>query len=213
MFTPAEFAALRPYLYHRTHAANLPAIREDRALKCAEEVRGAPATGGGPRRAIVTVTRGGRTLRITDQKPLALGAIAWEDGWDADRWLARLDRLVFFWPGDDRGPKGYAKAHGEKYDREADAADGERPVLLRAPLADVTAANPGLTPLFCRYNSGGPRAQPSGGSPRGGSTFLPAADVSFTPGKVQEVAFDRGAVTLPASAEIDAGPGWRPLFG
>ena len=206
-----RFAVLRPFLYHRTHAANLPAIREDRGLKCAEDVRGGPPAGDTPRRRIETVTRGGRTLRITDQKPLALGAIAWEHGWDAARWLALLDRLVFFWPGDGDGPKGYAKAHGVKYDREADAGGGDRPVLLRAPLADVLAANPRLTPLFCRYNSGGPRAQPSGGSPRGGSTFRAAGAVDFTPGKVQEVAFDRGPVRLPASTRVRVASMWGPL--
>ena len=211
MFTLDAFIAFRPFLYHRTHAANLPAVREDRELRCAEDLRGGPPGADRPRRAVERVVRGGRTLLITDQKPLAVGAIEWEEGWDVGRWLALLDRLVFFWPGDGRGPKGYAKAHGAKYDREADAGGGDRPVLIRAPLADVLAANPALTPLFCRYNSGGPRAQPSGGSPRGGSTFRPAGAVDFTPGKVQEVAFDRGPVRLPGSTRVRAGGEWEPL--
>ena len=211
-FTLARFAALRPYLYHRTHAPNVPAIRGDGALRSAEDVRGGPPAADGPRRGMEEVARGGRTLLITDQRPLALGAIAWEDGWNAARWLRRLDSLVFFWPGDAEGPKGYAKAHGAKYERGA-AAGGAAPVLLRASFADVLSMNPQLPPLFCRYNSGGPRAQPSGGSPRGGSTFRPAGGADFTPGRVQEVAFDRGPVTLPPCAEVRSGETWGPLFG
>ncbi|QDT15921.1 hypothetical protein CA12_20190 [Alienimonas californiensis] len=158
------------------------------------------------------VTRDGRMLYLTDQKPLALGAIAWEEGWDAARWLRRLDTLVFLWPGDEHGPRGYAKAHGEKYDRQA-AGGGPAPVLLRVPFADALAANPSLMPLFCRYNSGGPRAQPSGGSPRGDSTFRPANECDFTPGRVQELAFDRGPVALPTSTAVRSESDWEPLFG
>ena len=211
-FDAAKFAALRPLLYHRTHAPNLPAIREDGTLRCAEAIRGGPPEGDRPRRALQTVLRNGRSLTLTDQKPLALGAIAWEAGWDAARWLKRLDSLVFFWPGDDRGPGGYAKAHGAKYERAA-SGGGPTPVLLRVPFADLAAANPSLVPLFCRYNSGGPRAQPTGGSPRGGSTFRPAGECDFTPGKAQEVAFDRGPVLLPGTTVVLAGDHEEPLFG
>ena len=213
-FTLEQFARTRPFLYHRTHAANLPGVREEAELRCAEDLRGGPLPDADrPRRGCESATFRGRGVTLTDQKPLALGAIEFEDGWDGPRWLARMDTLVFFWPGRADGPAGYSRTHGEKYDREAAADEVAPPALLKVPLPDLLACNAGSTPLFCKYNSGGPRVVNGRKSPRGGSTFLPADRAPFRPGDTREVAFDRGPIRLPPTTVVltPAGDGVQPL--
>ena len=142
-FTLARFAETRPFLYHRTHAANLPGVRADRVLRSAADLRGGPPPDPDrPRRGCEPVTFRGRAVTITDQKPLALGAIDFEDGWDAPRWLARMDSLVFFWPGRGDGPAGYSRAHGEKYDREAAADDAAPAGAAESPAVGPVGREP-----------------------------------------------------------------------
>ena len=73
------------------------------------------------------------------------------------------------------------------------------------------AANPGRAPLFCKYNSGGPRVVHGRKSPRGGSTFLPCDRTPFRPGEIREVAFDRGPIVLPAATVVLSAAGEEPL--
>src|SRR5262249_59348981 len=113
---------------------------------------------------------------------------------------------MFFWPGDDTGPRDYGRRHFEHYKKE-------QPVILRMDFESLRDVNPHIAPQFCRYNSGSPRCSYGKKSPRGPDTFVPAENFNESAKKVVEVTFE-SEIILPANARYARDPEgpWRALL-
>jgi hypothetical protein len=195
-FSIAQYAALRPTLWHLTHSNNLDSIRESRALMPAELL--VHAVQASPRRDR-QITPGRPVLR--DQKLLHEKCIAFEKGFAMDGLLKELARRMFFWSGWADRPI--------KPGRDAINTYAASDVIIRIPFLDVAEAN---RPYFSRCNSGATRMQHGKPVPRGPGTFLQAIQCDFPPLKVVEVTFIH-SVVLPQTAEVArslAGP-WETL--
>jgi hypothetical protein len=207
-FTISEFAASRPYLYHLTARENLPWLLATRRLDTAAqllEAAGATHHLRQKRREHLPLLLGEHALLLRDQAPLHEGNIEFRGATTFEDLIESLNGRVYFWPGDGRGPSDYGQRHFERY-------QGERPTLLRIRFDSLRAANPGVLPAFCQYNSGSPRCSGGAKSPRGPETFVAAGRFSKGVGGVVEVTFER-SVRLPDDAEIAdtyRGP-WREL--
>lgn len=207
-FSIARFVATRPYVFHLTAQGNLNGILATRTLLPAatlQSVNGRQLPRLTPRGQHLRVDWNGYAVWIRDQLPLNAKNIEFGNGWDLSRLLTHIDEHVFFWPGTERGPVDAGRNHFERYVHE-------QPALLRVGTADLIAANRDGEPLFCRFNSGAPRCSGGRKSPRGDSTYLPAAVIERTPGAVKEVVF-HGAVQLPhrIDAATDYSGPWTPL--
>lgn len=184
-FSIAEYAAVRPTLWHLTHSENLTLIRKSRTLMPADHLASD---------ALRLVRRGrqispGRPV-LRDQSLLHEKCIALEPGFSFVDFLRELNRRVFFWSGwPDRPipPGRRALVHYSASD-----------VILRLPFLDVAENH---TPYFSRCNSGATRKQHGKPVPRGPSTFRRADDCDFPPVKVVEITFMQ-AVRLPRSCEV-----------
>ena len=202
------YARVRPFLYHLTDRVNLGRIRRTGELISVSELKkqtGKPAPAAERRTAHSTIVVGGEEVRIRDQTPLYFGNVKLDEGWTPKRFVAHLDRHVFFWPGTPRAPIDYGLRHFGRYEDEG-------PVVLRVRFLEVLEANPKSPPHFCRYNSGSPRMHGGRPSPRGASTFQRADAVSYRPSAVVEVVF-RDRVRLPDRLERSAAPNgpWTPI--
>ena len=207
-FTMDAFSQTRPYLYHLTAPRNLDRIqRQMRLVSDAKLMEEAHAEQWYRRKRVghLEVEIDGQSVVIRDQDPLYEGNIALEGGWAFADLIAKLNGLVFFWPGNGNGPVSYGVRHYERYQDHV-------PVILRFQVADLIAANDGATPLFCKYNSGAPRCNNGQRSPRGPNTFISNDDADFTPGRVVEVVY-QDSVVLPAAIELSTQPTgpWRTL--
>ena len=195
-FSIAQYAALRPTLWHLTHSNNLDSIRKSRVLQPADCLVSAAQNGI---RCNRQVTPGNPVLR--DQKLLHEKCIAFESGLSMDDFLKELARRVFFWSGCPDRPI--------KPGRHAINTYAASDVVIRFPFLDVAEAN---TPYFSRCNSGATRMQHGKPVPRGPGTFLQAIQCNFPPSKVVEVTFIH-SVMLPQTAQVArtlAGP-WETL--
>jgi hypothetical protein len=205
------FLSLRPYAYHLTSVDNLPSIRAAGGLESAATL----SDRGGARRGLLRqprskhvrlpMSRGAVWLR--DQRRLKEGQMSLEGGWQFGDFVERLNSLVFFWPGKQDGPLRAGQQHFKYY-------QGEHPEILRVGTEVLLRDNPGLTPLFCRYNSGFPRCNPrTGKSPRGPDTFVPSNQFTGSCSDVVELTFP-GGVRLPNCTERASTPQgpWRRLF-
>lgn len=207
-FSDSQFAAVRPYVYHLTNTVNLDAIKRERLIHCASSLmRRASDTAflREKRKTSITLRIGAETIHIRDQQPLHNGNIQFEGGWSFADLIQSLNERIFFWPGSWSGPISYGQRHFERY-------LGEKPAIIRVRTEELMSLNSGLTPLYCRYNSGSPRCSGGVGSPRGPNTFVDSSKADFTAGKVVELTFP-DSVRLPPSCEISAsttGP-WRLL--
>jgi hypothetical protein len=207
-FSDDQFARSRPFVYHLTARSNVGEIRTSHVLHSAASLMQMAADSSFLRKKrtqTVRVQLGTVAIDIRDQQPLYAGNISFHGGWSFEDVVQSLNERVFFWPGSHNGPISYGRRHFLRY------AD-ERPVILRFSTADLYRANPGVSPLYCRYNSGSPRCSYGAGSPRGPSTFVSANAVDYTPGKVVEVTYCVRA-TLPQLLEVGdstSGP-WRRL--
>lgn len=204
-FTLAQLVRCRPFVYHLTAASNLSGIAESQRLRCANDLlaeAGLAHRSSAKRLKHLPVLANGRTTWLRDQIPLIERAIAFENGWNLDRFVQHVNQHVFFWPGRLSGPISPGMNHFECYRAEA-------PVILRMPTAALWDA--GLS--FSRYNSGAPRCSGGKYSPRGGSTFLPANAFSGTASEVVEVVA-KSACTLPSNVEVSSSPTgpWRKLL-
>ena len=98
-----RFAALRPWAYHLTAPANIARIRRSGRLTCAAELLAAGGRAdlvGVRRETAVPVEVAGEWVVVEHQRPLHAGAIRYDAaGWDFGRYVAHLNRRVFFWPG------------------------------------------------------------------------------------------------------------------
>jgi len=204
-----RFAKLRPYLYHLTARRNIKRIRTSGRLESASELfsrAGQHQLLRVRRREHVTLTIDDAQVLVRDQAPLHAGNAGLQDGWSFDDLVAKLNTLVFFWPGSGDSPISYGCRHFERY-------RSERPSIIRVPTRTLVQAATASGPLFCRYNSGSPRCSKGIPSPRGAATFREAREVDFTPAQVVEVTFALG-VDLPADTHVAQGAQgpWRRLF-
>jgi hypothetical protein len=154
----------------------------------------------------VAVTVDGERVLLRDQAPLHARNMRLTDGWSFEQFLRHLNDRVFFWPGGTGGPISYGVRHFDRYEREA-------PVVVRVPFAELLAANPGITPELCRYNSGSPRWSRGLAAPRGRDTFATPDVATFAPAQVVEVTFP-GRVRLPRFTEVASHPSgpWTALL-
>jgi hypothetical protein len=191
-FTLERFIAIRKYLYHFTAAENLSAIRTERKLDSAAILTGRHGIVCPPTKRAVPMLNSSATAEfwLQTQAPLRVGNISFDQGWDIERFVNRLNGLVFFWPGDGDGPIAYGQRHAAGNDWPTKAT------AIRVETRALIDAHPRNSPLFCPYNSGAPRYSDGKASPRGRSTFLPAEAFERTAGKVKEVVFE-GTVLLP----------------
>lgn len=196
-FTLDDYAALRPFLWHMTHAENIPLICQSLVLRPA---RSFALSANGPRRGLVRGTRG-EVLR--DQRPLHEANVVLGGGWSFSDFLQDLSRRVFFWSGWADRPVRSGRAAIEAY-RATDR-------VIRVPFHDIAGQE---RPFFSCCNSGAPRMHDGRPAYRGPDTFLLCGDCSFPPSAVVEVTFVE-AVRLPESAEIAASVGgpWVRLIG
>src|SRR4028119_1783767 len=209
-FSLDRLAALRPFLFHLTAVGNLECIREGGMLERTAallERAGRPEVLRARRRNGERVTVDGAEVHVRDQAPLHRGNVDLPPGWGFEDLVELLNRQVFFWPGDERGPIGYGQRHFETYAAEA-------PVILRAPFRSIVDANPDNPPRFCRFNSGSPRRVGGRASPRGPETFQTAGACDYPPGEVVEVTFENRAFLPPDTlfARSLDGP-WEQLSG
>ena len=207
-FTNDQFTRTRPFLFHLTNRDNISRIRNCRVLHSAAVLMQQAGNTSFLRRkrtASVQFKIGKRSVSVRDQQPLHAGNISLKGGNSFEDVIQSLNERVFFWPGKVAGPIDYGERHFDRY-------INEQPVILRVSTVDLFRANHGVSPFYCRYNSGSPRCSKGLGSPRGPNTFVTSVNADFTPGKAVEVTF-LNQVTLPAQVEIGdsvAGP-WRSL--
>jgi hypothetical protein len=199
-----RLAQLRPYLYHLTAEQNLGSIKRHLELRCARlllESANLMHLASKRRTEHLPIRMGKESLLIRDQKPLAVGAIAFEVGWAMERFTEHINEHVFFWPGDSTGPIQAGLNHYERYKHE-------RVALVRVSTVDFAPAHA----AYSRVNSGAPRCSGGKHSPRGGNTYLPAHLFSGTPSQVIEVVAVHSYPLPPTSevAYVPHGP-WRPL--
>lgn len=205
---PDAFAQLRPFAYHLTARANLPAIERTRRLDPAAAIftrANRQDLLRTRRRGMTTIPIGADKVIIRDQDPLHPGNCALTHGYSFEDLVELLNSFVYFWPGTAHGPNDYGRRHFARYAKIEDAA------VLRIPTASLFAANPTLTPHASAYNSGSPRCNPQAGgrkSPRGPDTFQPFPAFPHTPGKAIELTF-KAPVALPWQAvEVSTPHNW-----
>ncbi|RYE86708.1 MAG: hypothetical protein EOO75_15390 [Myxococcales bacterium] len=207
-----DLLRLRPFVYHLTAASNVASIVRAGQLEATGRLferagRADDARLRSRRPAALSLDIAGEPIAIRDQKPLHERCIAFEPGWDMARLVERLNALVFFWPGTERGPIRPGQGHFELYQGQ-----GEELRVLQIPTAALLAANAPRAPLLSRCNSGAPSRFQKPGAPRGGGTFVPVERAGFTPAQAVELVFE-GSARLPP--ETLAGPTpqgpWRSL--
>jgi hypothetical protein len=203
-----HYIAARPYLYHLTHRTNLPPLRQTRRLFPAAillQRSGRVELMRTPRRRAEPVVVDGMEIMLRDQGPLHKGSMQLSRGDTFEGFVEILNDRVFFWPGHKSGPISYGIRHFEAY-------KDEQPAILRVRMEDLLNANPNVTPLFCRFNSGSPRCSYGKKSPRGRNTFVTAPNFGESPGRVVEVTFPAPVVLPPATEHGShlSGP-WRRL--
>jgi hypothetical protein len=184
-FSIAQYAALRPVLWHLTHNQNLELIRKIGLLMPARRLTSVSLEG--PRRGR-QITPGIPVLR--DQELLHEKCIEFESGYSMADLLSDLHKRVFFWSGWVNRPI--------KPGRDAMNRYSESDILIRLPFLEVAEDN---TPYFSRCNSGATRMQHGEPVPRGPKTFAKAMDCDFPPSKVVEVTFV-DPVRLPPGSEV-----------
>ncbi|WP_370301168.1 hypothetical protein [Pseudooceanicola sp.] len=206
-FSREKFVSLRPVLFHLTAKENVTSIRKQRGLMSASalaELSGAHAMLRRKRSKLEPVRLpDGTQVILRDQAPLHSGNIAFEPGFSFPDLLDDLNRRIFFWPGNSRGPIEHGRRHFNRY-------AGTSIALLRIQTKEFLDLNKAE---FCAYNSGSPRSSNGRKSPRGSSTFSPEYATPHTPGRVVEVTV-KDAAKLPESTEIAPTPDgqWERLF-
>jgi hypothetical protein len=205
-FTLDAFIARRPFLYHFTAVENLDRIRYLRSIDSAAMLAGKsnPPVPIKKRDIAEPLKIEGHVVWLQTQRPLYEKNIRFQVGWTMLDLLARLNSLVFFWPGDGRGPIPHGDRHrtGNKWPSNA--------VALRIPSRELFESLSRDSVLFCRYNSGSPRWSNRQASPRGPHTFLPGCDFPGTPRAVVEVVV-KDSVKLPGGTEVSVDDSWELL--
>ncbi len=196
-FTLDQYATLRPFLYHVTARENLERLRHTHRMETANAIlRGAGREDllRARRPGSVTITLGGDSVVLKDQRPLVAANLTFTAGWQLGDFVEYLNDHVYFWTRDVLslvGPGGRLLAH---YARES-------PLVLRVPFRALVAANLDVPPLFSPYNSGAPRKQRGRPVKRGPDLFRSAEHSLRRPHEIVEVAF-RGSLVLPSETTL-----------
>lgn len=185
---------------------NLPRILEGRRLEPAialMRAAGREDLARARRLRDTSITIGSEQVILRNQEPLIEANLLLDAGWAFEDLIEYLNAHVYFWPGTSQSLDPLGSSFLSKY-QHADVS------ILRLKLSSVTKANPGLPPLFSKYNTGAGRHSGGKPSPRGPNTFVPAGRFKGTRSEIREVGF-HGPVILPPDAELAptlAGP-WR----
>jgi hypothetical protein len=200
-----DIIRLRPYLFHLTDSRNADRILRTGTLEPASRIMtmmGREDLLEMKRATHVGVGVGSDVVFLRDQAPLYAGNMKLPADWRFETFVRKLNDRVFFWPGSASGPIAYGVRHFNRY-------EAEEPAILRIRLASLVEANERIQLEVCRYNSGSPRWSRGIPAPRGPSTFLRLADVSFAASQIVEVTV-AGPVRLPFDMEIASKPRWPP---
>jgi len=200
-----RFAQSRPYLVHLTLDLNLEAILDDRVLKPAGELIRASGqldwlTRRRPADLPLTIPHradGVRRVWVRDQIPLRPERILFEPGWTLERFVARLNAMVFLWPATSKGPITAGRRQIACYTRRP----GPRPLLIWMDTRAVFALNDPNRVRLTTVNSGAPSVRGSRLGTRGESTFHPIETFPGPSWRVVEVAFE-GPVRLPETFRV-----------
>ncbi|MFT3883154.1 MAG: hypothetical protein QM703_26325 [Gemmatales bacterium] len=196
-FNNDEFALARPYLFHLTHRKNLPNIKSQVELLCAETIMRLARNTEYLRQKrchSLELPFGSTIFHVRDQAPLHGGNIAFEGKWKLEDLIQSLNEKVFFWPGTESGPNSYGQRHFARY-------ANENPVILKISTGDLFRTNSSVSPLYCRFNSGSPRWSRGLASKRGPHTFIDSAKAPFGIRNVVEVTFV-GKIKLPKGVQV-----------
>jgi hypothetical protein len=184
-FSIAQYAVLRPTLWHLTHGQNLELIKKTGLLMPAKCL--ASAAADGPRRGR-QITPGIPVLR--DQDLLHEKCVEFEPGYSMGDFVNDLHKRIFFWSGWRDRPI--------RQGRDAINRYSESDILIRLPFLEVARDN---TPYFSCCNSGATRMQHGKPVFRGPKTFVEALDSDFPLSKVVEVTFVE-PVKLPSVSDV-----------
>ncbi len=185
------FIQARPRLYHLTARSNLVHIKRMGTLRPAASwlrESGQSHVVRERRESHMEVRAQDNRVHLRDQEPLYEKNCSL-DGWSFADLVSELNSRVYFWPGTSATPVPSGVRHFGRY-RDQDC------VVLVVPTQAMLDANANVPVDLCRFNSGSPRWSRGVASPRGPSTFLPAARYPGMPSSVVEVTF-RGEVRLP----------------
>lgn len=184
-FSIAQYAALRPTLWHLTHRQNLAFIEKSRLLMPADRLAATPLES---LRRVRHLEPGVPVLR--DQELLQEKCIQLQAGFSFTDWLKELNRRVFFWSGWPDRPIKAARDARDRYHHSD--------IMIRCLFLQIANDH---TPYFSRCNSGAPRMQHGKKVPRGPNTFLLGQQCDFPPSKVVEITFLQ-PVKLPWDCEV-----------
>ena len=205
-FDPKSFANLRPLVYHITHQNNVPRLRKLGIIQPASEILRLAKQEDlirKKRNNELTIAVDTGLVTLNDQVPLNFTNVQLNPGWREEDVVAYVNEHVFFWPGDNDGPKRMGARFGDHY------SDKQR-VALRVATEQLFRLNE--QPLFCPYNFGAPRKQHGAAVLRGRDLFQSASRFTRTEGKVVELAF-RSTVHLPRCTEVSTPSGvWTSLW-
>jgi hypothetical protein len=154
----------RPWVFHQTAPQNLHRIRRVKQLVCAGLLmkQAGHIAEPAPRPQPLWLNIDTEPVIIRDQAPLLRARqMMLEPGFTMSELVQMLDAHVYFW-----------LSATESFKPQGVGVVATNEARLRIPLADLLAVND-RGPLFCRYNSGGPRAYDGRGSPRGPDLFAP----------------------------------------
>lgn len=215
-FTQEHYSRYRPFLFHYAPESNRASLSSKRTMYSTEnlvqdlwgynkeQIASPDDFLSTPRPNSVQLrlaSSGSDYITLNDQQPLQESRCIKLSCPFGD-YVALLNTFVFFWPGNEAGPKPkgrLAERFAEKYKVYG---------CLRVPVRD--AWNNKQNPLFCKYNSGAPQGRDC--VTRGPEIFQPADITPLKTQHVAEVVF-KGVFSIPDSAEWRS-PGkakWEPL--
>ena len=203
-----RFGKFRPWLFHLTARANLCDMRATGMIECAGTLlrrAGHDELLMVRRESHMPIEVDSHQLLIRDQKPLHEKAIAFEIGWDLPRFVRHVNDHVFFWPGSVTGPIKSGLNHYQRYANEELA-------IVRVQWWSILHMNPGIEPLFSRFNSGAPPVTNGKHSPRGSGTYRDRYTFDGGVSDVVEVVF-QNRILLPCDTQVSPsyrGP-WKNL--
>jgi uncharacterized protein DUF7002 len=180
-----EFVDRYPVLWHITCEANLQRIRRTRALESAAALMqqaGDDTWLRRRRREPQRLNVDGESIWLRDQEPLMEGAIRFEGSWNLERLIEEINKRVFFWPGDFRGPISRARENFDAFRNQPGA------VALRLPSDAVAACCRPFHLQLTVVNVGAPRVSGGKKSLRGPRTFMAMGALTGTLSDVREVA-------------------------
>jgi hypothetical protein len=151
----ADLIGMSPCLYHVTYEDGLGRIRRSRRLESAAALMDAGGQISWSRKRRDTMLRflvDDDPIVLTDQLPINVKNIAFQDGWTLPDLIESINRRVFFWRGSTAGLLRSNQGHFGKYENA-----GHRLVFLRLNFDETSRLNAERGPELCKHNSGAQR--------------------------------------------------------